>query len=296
MSPLSRLSSEKQFDPAPSRLKYRLERLMLTPFFRFSLRVILPIGLLVGGGMLWFSVDRNREAFHLMLSDLRAAVESRPEFRVKLMAIDGASADVSELIRAELPIDFPISSFDLDLEAMQEQVVALGPVRKARLRIRQGGVLQVDVTERLPAILWRTEQDLRLLDHKGVAVSSASARDVFAHLPVIAGEGAERAVPEALSLYAVTGPLRGRLRGFERMGARRWDVVLDRGQRIMLPEEGAVLALERVIAMDQAIDIDLLSRDLEAVDLRLPQRPTIRMSDEATLKMWEIKAKEAGGE
>ena len=29
-------------DPAPSRLKYRLERLMLTPMFRLALRVGIP--------------------------------------------------------------------------------------------------------------------------------------------------------------------------------------------------------------------------------------------------------------
>ena len=43
--------------------------------------------------------------------------------------------------------------------------------------------------------------------------------------------------------------IRDRLRGFERIGARRWDVVLDRGQRIMLPEQGAERMLEQVIAM-----------------------------------------------
>jgi cell division protein FtsQ len=77
------------------------------------------------------------------------------------------------------------------------------------------------------------------------------------------------------------------------MGARRWDVVLDRGQRILLPETGAVRALERAIAMDQAVD--MLSRDLLAVDLRLPQRPTVRISEQAVQEFWRIKEIEAGG-
>ena len=57
-----------------------------------------------------------------------------------------------------------------------------------------------------------------------------------------------------------------RLRGLVRMGERRWDLVLDRDQRILLPEDGAVEALERVIALDEAQDI--LSRDILQVDLR----------------------------
>ena len=44
------------------------------------------------------------------------------------------------------------------------------------------------------------------------------------------------------------------------MGERRWDVVLDRDQRILLPETGPVPALERVIALDKAEH--LLDRDI----------------------------------
>ncbi len=283
-----------RLDPRASKFKYRIERLMLTPLVRFTLRVLLPFGLCFGAGAAWFAVEENRTAFHLMLSDVRAAVEDRPEFQVKLMAIDGAGPEVAEAIRRELPIDFPISSFDLKLDEMQQVVTALDAVKSSDLRVRQGGVLQVDVVQRQPVVLWRNEDGLHLLDEEGIFVGSASARAEFSDLPVIAGEEAELAVEEALRLYAVTGPIRSRLRGFERVGARRWDVVLDRDQRIMLPETGAEQALQQAIAMALAPMVDLLSRDLLAVDLRLQRRPTIRMTDEATQQMWQIKAIEAG--
>jgi cell division protein FtsQ len=285
-----------RLDPRTSRLKYRLERLMLTPLFRFALRVVLPFGLCLGAGTAWFAVEDNREAFHLMLAEVRATVESRPEFQVQVMAIDGATPDVSEAIRQQLQIDFPKSSFDLDLEELQQTVTALDAVKSAELRIRQGGVLQVDVVERKAVVLWRNPDGLHLLDDEGVFVGAAQSRAAHAALPVIAGEEAELAVDEALRLYTLTGPIRSRLRGFERMGARRWDVVLDRDQRIMLPEAGAEQALEWAIAMAVTPKVDLLSRDLLAVDLRLPRRPTIRMTDQATKDMWRIKAIESGRE
>lgn len=283
-----------RLDPRASRLKYRMERLMLTPLFRFSLRVVLPFVVVFGGVTAWFSVDDNREAFDLMVSDVRAAVQNRPEFQVKVMAVDGATPLVAEAIRAEVPVTFPISSFDLDLAEMQAKISALDPVEAVELRIRQGGVLQVDVIERSPAILWRGAEGLTLLDEEGVVVGETGSRADRPDLPVIAGELAEDAVPEALRLWAVSGPVRNRLRGFERIGARRWDVVLDRDQRIMLPEKGAVQAFERVIALAMAPQVDLLSRDLTVVDLRLPRRPAIRMSEHATQEMWRIKLVEAG--
>lgn len=283
-----------RLDPSGSRLKYRMERLMLTPLFRFALRVGLPFGVCFGGAMAWFANDANRESFSLLLSDLRAQIQERPEFQVKLMAVDGAGPGVSETIRQILPLDFPISSFDLDLDQMQRDVVALNAVETAQLRIRQGGVLQIDVTERQPAVLWRGKLGLVMLDDGGVLVGPVSARASRPDLPVIAGEGAEDAVDEALALVAAAGPLTARLRGFERIGARRWDVVLDRGQRLMLPETGAVQALERTIAMDQAVN--MLARDVSVVDLRLSQRPTLRMNENAAQEMLRIKAIEAGGE
>lgn len=282
-----------RLDPRASKFRYRLERLMLTPLFRFSLRVVLPGVVAFAAATAWFSVPDNREAFSLMLSDMRAQIESRPEFQVRLMAIDGASAEVAETIRTILPIDFPISSFDLNLDAMQDLVAGLDAVQSARVQVRQGGVLQVDVTQRVPAVLWRFDGGLDILDASGVVVGAARHRSDYPALPVIAGEDAEDAVQEALALQRAAAPIAARLRGFERMGGRRWDVVLDRGQRILLPEQGAQEALERAIAMDQAVD--MLSRDLVAVDLRLPQRPTIRMTAEATEQMWTFKAIEAGG-
>lgn len=279
-------------DPAPSRLKYRMERLMLTPLFRLLLRFGVPCLLTFGIASWWLSVDENRMKIIDTYADLRSQVESRPEFMVNMMAVDGASDLVADGIRQMLPLDFPISSFDLDLEAMRATVVSLDPVKAARLYVRQGNVLQVDVVERIPVVLWRNEQGLQLLDDEGYLVGPAFVRADWPELPLIVGDGADAYVTEALDLIAAAEPLSARVRGLVRMGERRWDVVLDREQRILLPETDAVQALERVIAMDQAVD--MLERDLMAVDLRLPQRPTLRMTDGAVQELHRIRAIEAG--
>ncbi|SFD54441.1 cell division protein FtsQ/DivIB [Roseivivax sediminis] len=281
-------------DPAPSRLRYRMQRMMLTPLYRLILRVGIPLAVTFGAATLWLSQPATQERIALAWSDLKAVVQERPEFMVKLMAVDGASDALAENVRDALAVNLPISSFHLDLDAMREAVVALPAVKSAHLRIRQGGTLQIAVTERVPAVLWRTATGLTLVDEEGVGVGPAVARSAHPGLPVIAGTGADAAVGEAIALFEAAAPIRDRLRGLVRKGERRWDVVLDRGQRIMLPEEGAVSALERAIAMDDAVD--LLARDLVAVDLRLAQRPTLRMTDHALEELWRIKAIETGEE
>ena len=273
-------------DPAPSRWAYRLQRLLLTPLFRFALRVVVPFLLVAGLTLLWFSDQDRRDQLAMAYNDLRTEIATRPEFMVNAMAIDGASKGIAEDIREIMPIDFPTSSFDLELGEIQERVSELPAVAKASVRVRPGGILQIAVVERDPVILWRTYDGLALVDREGYVTGPARARTLHPDLPLMAGEGADRHVAEAVQLYAAAGPLAARVRGLVRVGERRWDVVLDRGQRILLPEIGAVQALERVIALSEAQD--LLERNLLVVDMRLAARPTIRLAEAAVEEWWRI--------
>ncbi|WP_073252433.1 cell division protein FtsQ/DivIB [Shimia gijangensis] len=279
-------------DPAPSKWAYKYQRLMLTPLFRLFLRVFLPFSLVFLAAGIWLSDEKHRDRLVMAVNDIRTSIETRPEFMVNVMAIDGASIGIAEDIRDIVPIDFPISSFDLELEHLQDQIAGLPAVASATVRIRPGGIMQVTVTERDPVILWRTRQGLDLVDENGFVVARAKTRQLHSGMPLMAGEGAETHVVEALTIYAAAGPLSRRMRGVVRMGERRWDVVLDRGQRIMLPETGAVQALERVIALSQAQD--MLSRDLEVVDMRLANRPTIRIAPRAVEEWWRIRQIQVG--
>ena len=285
-----------RLDPAPSRWSYRMQRLMLTPLYRNLLRIGLPFAIAFGSVTIYMSDDTRREAVVTAIVDLRDQFQSRPEFMVSLMAIDGASTSVAEDIREVVQIDFPLSSFDLELEAILATIRELPAVADARVRVRSsgaaGGILQVDVTERVPAVLWRTAQGLEVLDADGMITGPATSREQFATLPLIAGEGADKHVTEALDLVRAAGPLGARMRGLVRVGERRWDVVLDRDQRILLPEDAPVQALERVIALGQVHE--MLERDLAVVDMRLAARPTIRMNAAAVEQWHELQATNAG--
>ncbi len=266
-------------DPAPSRWGYRYQRLMLTPAFRVLLRVGLPVLLVVFVAGYWFSKEANRARFADAVAGIRASIEERPEFMVAAMSIEGADDALAAQVRAALPVSFPVSSFRLDLEAMRATVEDLAAVRGATVRVKPGGILDVDVVPRVPVALWRRADGLHLVDEEGVPIGTAAARADRPDLPLVAGEGADRAVAEALALLAVAGPLSDRVRGLVRMGDRRWDLVLDGGQRVLLPTQAPVPALERVIALEQAQD--MLSRDISVVDMRHAARPTIRLNETA---------------
>lgn len=282
----------RRADPAPSRVAYRLHRLWLTPRFRLAMRLVAPLLLTFLAGAWYLSDDGRRGAISASMADLRRSVAERPEFMIKLMAIDGASPEVEALIRDTFPVDFPISSFELDLEVMQAEIADFDQLESAALRIRPGGVLQVSVTERKPAVVWRSPNGLVLLDAAGNRIADLAHRTQRPDLPLIAGRGAEGRVGEALALIRASGPLAARLRGIVLVGQRRWDLVLSGGQRVALPEQDPQTALQQVIALDQAQD--LLGRAVTQVDMRNPLRPTLRLAPEAAEAMHRIKAAELG--
>ena len=267
-------------DPAPSRLAYRLNRLMLRRGMKGFLRFGIPVLLVVGGVGIWASDEARRTDAWDRVSEVKRQVEERPEFMVHMMAVEKASSTVAADIRALLPMDFPVSSFDLDLDELRATVETLDAVADASVRIRSGGVLAIEVAERDPAVVWRSGDGLVLLDGEGHRVADVAARIVRPDLPLIVGQGAGEAVPEAMAILKASDPIFSRVRGLLRVGERRWDLILDRDQRIMLPEENPVIALEKAIALDAAQD--LLERDIAAVDFRNLRRPVIRLTPAAS--------------
>lgn len=284
----------RRSDPAPSRLSYRLQRWMLTPGIRLGVKLGLPICAIAAAVGVYFASQDRREALGTYIADIRTSIQERPEFMVNLMAIDGAGTSLSDDIREVVPLDFPISSWDLDVEQMRDTITGLDPVKSATVRIRPGGILQVNVVERQPVIVWRTHDGLELLDETGAHVKETTSRKDHADLPLIAGAGADAHVAQALEIFQTARSLGNRVRGLVRVGERRWDLVLDRGQRIMLPTERPVRALERVLAVNEVQD--LLERDVAVVDMRLGQRPTIRMTKAASEDWWNTKVTMSNGQ
>lgn len=266
----------RRADPAPSRWRWRMERLWLTPSFRAFIRVGLPVAAVTVVGAVWLGDADRRTAIVDRWETAVRAVQDRPEFTVRLLRIEGASEQLQADIQETVAVDLPLSQFQLDIAGMREQLLSLDPVLDAEVRIVAGGTLLMRVTERAPAVVWQNEGTTEILDATGHRIAAVGDLSGAGGLPLIAGMGAELEVPEALALIAAAEPITDRLVGLARVGNRRWDVVLTRGQRIALPETAPIVALDRALAMQAARDV--LARDVMLVDLRIPDRPVLRLA------------------
>lgn len=281
--------------PGPSRFAYRLSRVWKKQWVRRVALVVLPLGL---ASVLVWQLAVHPDVRAVMADQknaVMAALSTRPEFAVTGVVIAGASAPVAQKVRAALALPEGASSLTLDVAVLQERVSDLPAVRRAQVTLADDGTLNIVIAERHPAALWRDEEDfLWLVDREGVALEDVLERSAHPTLPLVIGAEAPAAMAEALEVFRAVPDLHGRLRALVRVGARRWDVVLDRGLTIMLPAERPDDALSRIMAWHYGEEI--LDRGLSVIDLRLEDRPTIRMTGEAAESYRLYEAARAAGE
>jgi cell division protein FtsQ len=274
-------------DPAPSVLSYRMQRLWLTPIFRALVRVGLPAFLIVGLVWMFLSQDENRAYLRGLVQELQVIVQNQPVHQLQTLIIDGASPLLAQEIRTEFGDLFPISAFELDLAAMRRWMMDISSVEHAAVIASPGGLLSVRVSEIAPEFIWRTVEGLQLVSARGEVLRWVEWRADYAHLPLIAGEGALEALSEARALLHTAAPIVDRLRGLVRVGERRWDVVLLDGQTIALPEANPDPVLAQVLVLSAAQD--LFERDILMMDFRNPRRPTLRLRPQALAGLKQVK-------
>ena len=279
-------------DPAPSRLRYRLNRLWLRPGIRRLVNFGVPMlaGLLASVTLMaQYDLRGNASA---LAGRIREAIIERPQFVITSIAVPDVSRDLAEAIRVAAFIRLPVSSLEIDLGAVRDRIEQLDAVERARVRALPSGILEIRAIERVPVVVWRGPDGLELLDQHGVRVAEVDSRLRRPDLPLVAGEGADLHVPEALALLADARQVAARIRGLVRIGERRWDLVLDRGQVVRLPEADPRAALGRVMALDASDE--LLKRDVTVVDMRDPRRPMLRLSEHALSELERLKKPDAG--
>ncbi|MEM9715491.1 MAG: cell division protein FtsQ/DivIB [Pseudomonadota bacterium] len=270
-----KLIQSGRMDPAPSRARYRWNRLMMRPAARAlilkggpTLAMTAFVALLLSNGDLRRDISET-------YAQLRSDIVQRPELFVQVMEIKGASPKVDRQIRLSSGLDLPVSSFEMDLADLRARLERLDAVKSASIFLRSGGVLEIQIEERTPVMLWRGASGLEALDLDGVRTAYVDRRSAYPGLPLIVGDGAKDHVGEALRLFRQLQPIAHRVRGLRRVSERRWDVLTDNGPVIMLPQDKPARALAHVLALQNAQD--LFEKDITAVDMRLTDRPAIRI-------------------
>ena len=167
---------------------------------------------------------------------------------------------------------------DVDLVQVRAAVEDLGWVKTARVARLLPDTIRIEVVERTPFALWQYQGVLRLIDAEGHEMNQ-DRLGRFATLPLVVGQGAPAHASAILDILGQEEALAARTDSVVRVGDRRWDVRLDNGVMVRLPEKGAGAAWRRLADLER--NQGILGRDITALDMRLPDRLIVKLTPEA---------------
>jgi cell division protein FtsQ len=165
----------------------------------------------------------------------------------------------------------PILGFSLEL--VRQRVESLSWVEHATIERRLPDTVVVFLQERRPFAIWQNQAKFVLIDRTGQVVANQNVAE-FRQLPLVVGAGAPAAAATLIDALTDRPDLQKRIIAAVRVGERRWNLRLNNGADVMLPEGHEVQAIDRLMQLQQ--QHALLDRPLAAIDMRLGDRLVLR--------------------
>jgi cell division protein FtsQ len=223
------------------------------------------------------------------LRDMRDALANAAGFRIASIQFAGQHHLTPDEILNTAGITGRSSLLFLDAGDVRARLKANPWVADATVLKLYPGRLHIALTERNAFALWQKDGKVAVISSDG-AIVEQFVEAAFAKLPLVVGIGAEIRAKKFLAELDKYPAIRNQMRAAVLVAERRWNVVLSNGIDVRLPEEDIDRALTTLVKLDQ--DDKLLTRDITAIDLRLPDRVTVQLSEEAAAARAEaLKAK-----
>jgi cell division protein FtsQ len=227
-----------------------------------------------------FGVVRGNhlEEFAAALSDTRNAAANTAGFRIASVTINGRKQLTQDEILAVGGVNGRSSLLFLDAAVVRDKLRANPWIADATVLKLYPDRLQIDVTERSAFAVWQQDGRLSIIADDGAVLEPYVARR-FTSLPLVVGKGAESRARDFLALLDRYPQVRSVTKAAIFVGERRWNLRLKDGLDVRLPENDVGNALAALSKYDK--EDRLFSRDIVSIDMRLPDRLTVRLSEDA---------------
>ena len=218
-------------------------------------------------------------------SDTRNAIANSAGFRIASVAINGRKQLSQDEVLAIGGVNGRSSLLFLDAGNVRDRLQANPWIAEATVLKFYPGQLQVDIVERSAFALWQQDGRLSVISDDGAVLEPYVSRR-FVSLPLVVGKGADTRARDFLSMLARYPQVRVATKAAILVGERRWNLRLQDGLDIRLPENDVGNALAALSKLDK--EDRLFSRDIVAVDMRLPDRLIVQLSEDAAKAREEL--------
>lgn len=265
--------------PRPSRPRRRRSARNLRRVALIGAPLALAAGLL-GGAMLSGTLPAHGASSGQGFGGSLLGLTGRLGLVVADIQVDGRATTDTATILAALDAHAGTPMFAVSPSRAKQQLEALPWVRSAAIERRFPDTLYVHLVERRPLGVWQHDGGkFELIDRDG-AVIPVTDLSRFAKLPSVIGDDhARRGAAQLLDMLAGEPELAARVTAVTLVGDRRWNLRIDNAIDVMLPEDDMASAWAKLAQLERGNRI--LQRDVAAIDMRLPDRMVVRVTETA---------------
>jgi cell division protein FtsQ len=193
--------------------------------------------------------------------------------RITNVVIEGRANTPEPLLLAAMGVAKGDPILGFSVEMARQRVETLSWVEHATVERRLPGTVVVFLQERRPFAIWQNQGKFVLIDRAGQLVANQNVAE-FRQLPLLVGPGAPAGAATLVDALTDRPDLQKRVVAAVRIAERRWNLRLNNGADVMLPEGHEVQAIARLMQLQQ--QHALLDRPLAAIDMRLADRLVLR--------------------
>ncbi len=234
------------------------------------------------GGLSWLTIDgwfarqanAAVEGFYALSVDAGLGVND--------VLVEGRNRTSAERMLQTLGVrrGFPILAFDPD--AAKVELEALPWVKTAAVERRFPGDVYVRIVERQPLALWQHDGNTAVIDQAGDLIPNVRP-ERFHKLPLVVGADAPEHTAALLEVVASEPHLGDLVTAAVRVSGRRWNLKLQGGIDVQLPETDAASAWAQLAQIER--EQGVLERDVVVIDLRLPDRLVVQTNSKTKPKL-----------
>jgi cell division protein FtsQ len=166
----------------------------------------------------------------------------------------------------------------LDATAVRDRLKQAPLVKSARVMKLYPDRLVIAIEERQPSALWQRDGRVAVISEDGVPIDEVRDQR-YLGLPFVVGEGAQKRLLEFLMVMTKAGDLAHRIKAGVLVAKRRWNFEMTNGVTVKLPEVDPSGALETLARLQR--EARILDKDVMFIDLRIPDRVSVRLTEEA---------------
>lgn len=238
----------------------------------------LTLGFFAAIGISGLILGDYMSQFRATYGEPRHALARAMGFGISKVTISGIIELHESEILAAAGVSPKISLAFLDAAQARRQLEAMPLISDAAVRKLYPDELTITIVERKPAALWQRHGEVFVIAADGTVIDQMSD-ERFLRLPFVVGDKANARLKDYAVLLEAAGPLRSRIRAGILVSERHWDLKLDNGVDVRLPERGAAEALQRFAVLER--ERRLSDKDIISVDMRIPDRVVLQLTEEA---------------